>query len=129
MRLAAVISWNIPDGEFDGKASNPYIDIKCHFNTAGSKPTVVIEAKCNNSMEWLQTVDPLELKISLTRPQTFVIADRWSADYEEFIDYLNFKCHGQRFKKGDFATYKITSVGNQLKISEEGRWINIIKVH
>ncbi|KAF4648076.1 hypothetical protein FOL47_003751 [Perkinsus chesapeaki] len=117
-------AWHIPDGEFHGQASNPYINLKCRFNTAGPKPTVVIEANCDGR-EWHKTVDPLELKTSTDK--TFVIANLQSGDYEELIDYLNFKCPGQRFTSGDFATFKVTSVGNQLKINEEKRWVDIYK--
>ncbi|KAF4676900.1 hypothetical protein FOL47_004379 [Perkinsus chesapeaki] len=117
-------AWHIPDGEFDGQASNPYINLKCHFDTTGPEPTVVIEANCDGR-EWHKTGLPLKLKTS--KDGIFVIPNIGAKPvYRAFIGWLRFRCAG-RFKEGDFATYKVTSVGNQVKISEEGRWVDIFK--
>ncbi|KAF4650000.1 hypothetical protein FOL47_001535 [Perkinsus chesapeaki] len=119
-------AWPFPDGEFDGGASDPYINIKCHFNSSGPKPTVVIEANCDGSMDWHKTLEPLKLERSAD--DTFVVANVHAASvYGEFLEYLNFRCYGKRFKKDDFATYKVISDVNQLKIYEEGRWVDIFK--
>ncbi|KAF4680678.1 hypothetical protein FOZ60_013126 [Perkinsus olseni] len=102
--LISVNDASLPDGNFAGRLSSPYLFVDCTFVPASGVSSVHMVVGCDEQKP--AAVGRFEIKPVVSYPDQFIITDFLDPGYSSMIDELRRICPQRGFRRGDFILFQ-----------------------